>query len=282
VVDQGSEARILPKLPAVLAATGPFFPYPLDELLGMFAVSGFDGVEIMVTTERETQDATALLALTRRHGLSIPVIHGPFLLLTKGVFGTDPREKIARSVDLAVQVGARVVVIHAPYRWEVGYADWLPAEIARIHAERGVMVTVENMFPVQVGNLRVAFHSGTELDVMRRFHFITLDTSHAAVAGQDLLRAYRSVADKVVHVHASNNAGAGRDTHAPLEEGILPVGEFLEELIMRGYTGAVTLELNLRGLLEDRERLVEALRHNATLARIYMERGLRRAAVTPS
>lgn len=247
----------------------------------MIAVSGFDGIEIMVTTERETQDPAALRELSQRHGLSIPVVHGPFLLLTKGVFGTDPKEKIARSVDLAEGVGARVVVTHAPYRWEVGYADWLPDEIARIHAERGITVTVENMFPVQVRGLRLAFHAGTELEAMRRFHYLTLDTSHAAVAGLDLLPAYRSVSDEVVHVHASNNAGTGRDTHAQLEDGILPVGEFLEELTIRGYTGAVTLELNLRGMLEDRERLIETLRHNATLARIYMERGLRRSAIAP-
>jgi sugar phosphate isomerase/epimerase len=269
-------------LPAVLAATGPFFPYPLDAVFEVIAKSGFEGVEVMVTTERETQDPAALLALSERHGLSIPVIHGPFLLLTKGVFGTDPREKIARSVDLADAVGARVVVIHAPYRWEIGYAEWLPSEIARIHAERGIMVTVENMFPVQLRGLRVSFYAGTELERMRQFRFLTLDTSHAAVAGLDLLPAYRSVVDEVVHVHASNNAGGGRDTHAPLENGVVPVGEFLEELTIRGYTGAVTLELNLRSQMEDPERLAATLRHNATLARIYMERGLRRSAITPT
>lgn len=266
----------------MLAATGPFFPYPLDAVFGVIARSGFDGVEVMVTTERETQDPDALRALSERHGLDIPVIHGPFLLLTKGVFGTDPREKIARSVDLAAAVGARVVVIHAPYRWEVGYAEWLPDEIARIHAERGIMVTVENMFPIQLRGLRVSFFAGTELAAMRQFHFLTLDTSHAAVAGLDLLPAYRSAVDEVVHVHASNNAGSGRDTHAPLDDGVLPVGELLEELTIRGYTGAVTLELNLRSQMEDPERLAGTLRHNATLARIYMERGLRRSTVTPA
>jgi sugar phosphate isomerase/epimerase len=265
----------------VLAATGPFFPYPLDEVLGVVAKSGFDGVEVMVTTERETQDPAALRMLSERHGLAIPVIHGPFLLLTKGVFGTDPRDKIARSVDLAEAVGARVVVIHAPYRWEVGYAEWLPDEITRIHDERGIMVTVENMFPIQMRGIRVSFFAGTELEMLRRFRFITLDTSHAAVAGLDLLPAYRSVAGEVVHVHASNNAGTGRDTHAPLEDGVLPVGELLEELTIRGYTGAVTLELNLRSMMEDTERLVDTLRHNATLARIFMERGLRRSAIAP-
>ena len=266
----------------MLAAAGPFFPYPLDDVFKVIARSGFEGVEVMVTTERETQDPAALLALSERHGLPIPVIHGPFLLLTKGVFGTDPREKIARSVDLAEAVGAGVVVIHAPYRWEVGYAEWLPGEIARIHAERGIMVTVENMFPIQLRGLRVSFFAGTELEAMRQFRFLALDTSHAAVAGLDLLPAYRSVADEVVHVHSSNNAGTGRDTHAPLEDGVLPVGEFLEELTIRGYTGAVTLELNLRSQMEDAERLAATLRHNATLARIFMERGLRRSTATPT
>lgn len=262
----------------VLAATGTFFTYPLEDAFAVIAAAGFDGAEAMVTTDRRTQTPAMLTALSQRHGLALPVLHGPFLLFTRSVFGRDPRGKVARSVDLAEAIGAATVVTHAPYRWELGYIRWLPDEITRIRAERGITVTVENMYPVRVRGVGLGFHAGLDLDELRGFGPITLDTSHLAVTGLDLLAAYRVMADRVAHVHVSNNAGLGWDNHAPLDSGVLPVGEFLEELAADGYRGDVTLELNLRSLFEDRRRLIAVLRENVELARAHLAEGARRAA----
>jgi sugar phosphate isomerase/epimerase len=169
------------------------------------------------------------------------------------------------------------VVTHAPYRWETEYIRWLPDEIARIRAARGITVTVENMYPVRIRGLELGLHAGLDLSELRRFGHLTLDTSHLGVAGLDLLASYREVAGNVTHVHAANNAGLGKDNHAPLTSGVLPVLEFLEELGASSYGGDVTLELNLRTLFEDRGRLVEVLRENVSLARAQLARGARRA-----
>jgi sugar phosphate isomerase/epimerase len=235
----------------------------------------------MVTTDRRTQDPATLLALSRRFGVGLPVLHGPFLLLTRTVFSTDLRVKVARSVELAGKLGARTVVTHAPYRWETDYTAWLPGEIARIQAEREITVTVENMYPVRMRNFMRNFefgvHEGLDLADLKRFGPVTLDTSHLGVAGLDLLASYRELAPHVAHVHAANNAGLGRDNHAPLADGVLPVCEFLEELAAGAYHGDVTLELNLRSLFEDRKRLVAVLRENVELARAHLAAGARRA-----
>jgi sugar phosphate isomerase/epimerase len=261
----------------VLAATGPFHGRPLDEAFSAAAEAGYDGVELMVTTDRATQDPVEVNRLAARWGQPVRALHGPFLLLTRRVFGTDLRAKVRRSVDLAEAVGAPVVITHAPFRWEVPYMDWLPSEILRVREERGITVTVENMFPVQLRGLRVSFYAGTELEGMRQFHFLTLDTSHAAVAGVDPLQAWDLVGDQTVHIHAANNAGNGRDSHAPLEVGVVPVTRFLETLGANGFMGAVTLEINFRPLLGDRIQLVAAMRHELELARECLARGRRRA-----
>lgn len=228
--------------------------------------------------DRETQDPVTLNRLAARHGLEIRAVHGPFLLLTRHVFGTDPRGKVARSVELAEAVGAPLVVTHAPWRWAVSYQDWLVEEVARVRAERGVTVTVENMFPVIVRGWRVAFHAGVELSALRRFPALTLDTSHLAVGGQDPCEAYRALGDRVVHVHAANNAGNGRDTHAGLEDGVAPVTRFLEQLGVTGYRGDVTLEVNFRPLLDEPERLLAAMRAELATARRSLALGRRRSA----
>jgi sugar phosphate isomerase/epimerase len=261
----------------VLAATGPFHGRPLDEAFSAAAEAGYDGVELMVTTDRATQDPVEVNRLAARFSQPVMALHGPFLLLTRRVFGTDLRAKVARTVELAEAVGAPLVVTHAPFRWEVPYMDWLPSEILHVREERGITVTVENMFPVIVRGMRLGFHAGMELAGLRRFRYITLDTSHLAVADVELMDAWDLVGDQTVHIHAANNAGNGRDSHAPLEVGVVPVTAFLEELGARAFTGAITLEINFRPLLGDRIQLVAAMRHELELTRRCLAAGRRRA-----
>jgi sugar phosphate isomerase/epimerase len=262
----------------VLAATGPFYGYPLEATFAAAKDAGFDGVEVMVTTDRLTQDPDELNRLQARYELPILALHGPFLLLTKRVFGTDPRGKVAKSVELAAAVGAPVVITHAPFRWEVPYIDWLPGEIHRIRAERGITVTVENMFPIIVRGMKVGFHAGLELQRLRRFEFITLDTSHLAVAADfSLAEAWEQVGDQTVHLHVANNAGLGRDTHSPIEQGVLPVTRFLEDIGAQGWNGGVCLEINFRSLLDDPIMLVAAMRHELELTKRHLALGRERA-----
>ena len=139
------------RLPPVLAATGPFFMFSLEETFELIADAGFDGAELMVTQDRLSQDPYRLGALAGRYGLSVPAIHGPFLVATWLVWGTDPKGKIERCVRFAEAAKVPTVVIHPPYRWQNGYADWLPEAVARVRAETGVTIAVENMFPVAAG-----------------------------------------------------------------------------------------------------------------------------------
>jgi hypothetical protein len=63
----------------------------------------------------------------------------------------------------------------------------------------------------------------------------------------------------VVHLHVSNNLGNGKDSHAPLDTGILPIDRFLAHVGRSGYSGTITLELDIRPYADDREELVRFL-----------------------
>jgi sugar phosphate isomerase/epimerase len=74
------------------------------------------------------------------------------------------------------------------------------------------------------------FHRYGGPESLDRFAHVTLDTSHLAVSEDDIIDTYRSLADRVTHIHLSDNRGKGRDSHAPLGTGILPVNEFVRAL----------------------------------------------------
>ena len=266
----------VPAVPPVLAATGPFFMFSLEETFELIGEAGFDGAELMIMQDRVSQDPLRLGALAARYGVPVPAVHGPFLVATWLVFGTDPKGKLERCVRFAETAKVSTVVIHPPYRWQTQYADWLDTEIPRIREETGVTIAVENMFAINVNGRSLRFFSGTTPAELGRWPYLVLDTSHLAVAGGDLLAAWDELADRVVHLHVSNNDGRGRDTHGLLDRGVLPIGEFLQEVGATGFGGAVTLELDVRTWADDRPALLEVLRENLDIARTQLAKGATR------
>jgi sugar phosphate isomerase/epimerase len=107
------------------------------------------------------------------------------------------------------------------------------------------------------------------LEGLRRFPHVTLDTSHLAVSGEDIVQAYHRLADRVVHVHLSDNRGKGRDSHAPLGEGVLPIHDFVRALdhpVLR----SIALELNPGPVAEDRDALTATLAASLETVRTHL------------
>ncbi len=249
--------------PTLICSTGSFFDRPARDAFAFISEAGFGGIEVMVTKDPATQEAHSLRELSEQHDLPIHAIHAPFLLMTRKVWGTDPIGKIYRAIGLAEEIGAPIVVVHPPYRWQTGYRQWLDDRLPGLAEHTGVRVAVENMFPVSLrGGRGVRFHSDHRMEDFGRFPSVVLDTSHAAVSGVDLFDAYHRLGDRLIHIHLSNNAGRGWDSHLPIDQGILPIPEFLDLLAAEGFTGNVSLELDLRRYREDGLALREVLASN--------------------
>lgn len=264
----------------IYASTGPLYAKPLDWALAVIAEAGFDGAELMVTQDPVTQDPDQVLAAATREGIGTPVIHGPFLLVTRRVLGTDLVTKAQRSLALAEAVGADLLVVHPPFRWQPGFQHWLIDEADDAAAAHGTRLGVENLFPVRVGSRRVRFHRSTAPENLTGFRNIVLDTSHLGVAGHDPDAAYGLLHDRIAHLHVSDNRGEGRDDHAPLGAGRLPLAQFLGRVGQDARTGrhrvgsgrvAITLELDCRPHLDDRANLVAFLRAELGKCRALLE-----------
>ncbi|MCA1711863.1 MAG: sugar phosphate isomerase/epimerase [Actinobacteria bacterium] len=246
--------------PTLMASTGPLFARPLDWAMGAIAEAGYGAVELMVTQDPATQEPERVAALAEREGVSVPVVHGPFLLLTRRVFGSDLVQKAQRTLELASDIGADVMVVHPPYRWQSGFHGWLLNEAEHLGAERGTTIAVENMFPVPVRGRFVRISRYTEPLHLEPFANLVLDTSHFGVTGVDIVDAWDYLGPQVKHLHVSDNRGNGRDSHAPLGHGVLPIAAFMRAVGASGYDGLMCLELDCRRYLDDRNALVGYLR----------------------
>ena len=210
-----------------------------------------------MTQDTATQEADRLTKLADEFGLRVEAIHAPFLLVTRRVWGTDPVEKIDRAVHLAGECrgahGGRppsLPVARDYRRWN------LRGELRGVTEESGIVVAVENMFPLRLpGAPSMRFHSeprprrpGTE----RPTWCSTPVTPRSP--SRDIRQALARDHDRIRHIHLSNNAGRGWDSHLPVgRDGVLPVESFLADLT-DGYQGSVSLELDLRPWMKVRTR----------------------------
>ncbi|MGZ8630458.1 MAG: sugar phosphate isomerase/epimerase family protein [Actinomycetota bacterium] len=255
--------------PHLLFSSAAFFARPLANTFRIVAETGYSGVEVMVTKDPASQDPDRMRALAREHGLTIGAIHAPSLLVTRKVWGTDPIGKIDRAIEVAERAGVPLVVMHPPYRWQRAYRRWLEEQLPVMEARTGVTVAIENMFPVRMGRRGVTFHANQDIDQLEGLPHLVLDTSHAAVAEHDPIELRRRFGDRLRHVHLSDNAGKGWDSHLPPGRGVLDLDAFCADLVDDGYRGSVSLEVDLRTYLTDPVRLrgvLVEMRENAERA----------------
>lgn len=216
------------------------------------ADAGYDGAEMLIGHNPETRDPDRILAYAQEAGIGVPVVHGPYMVLLRNVLGSGYIEKTRRSMEITAALGAEVMVAHAPFRWERKARGWLAAEADAETDEYGPTFAMENLYPVK----GQAFSSVITPAQLAAFRSVVFDTSHFAVAGVDLFEAWDALADRVVHLHVSDNFGNGKDSHAPIGSGVLPLERFLAHVGRSGYSGTITLELDCRAYLDTRDNLV--------------------------
>ena len=151
---------------------------------------------------------------------------------------------------------------------QTAYRRWLDDELPGVEARTGIRVAVENMLPLRVRGRKVArVHAADPHDDLGEVPHVVLDTSHAAVSGLHPSAALERIGDRLTHVHLSNNAGRGWDSHLPLREGVLDLESFGRALAARGTDASVSLEIDLRTHRGDEASMLRALRDNAAVAR---------------
>ena len=207
---------------------------------------GYDGVEVMVGIDPVAADIDAVEKLRDYHGVPVLAIHAPCLLITQRVWGTDPWAKLERSAQAALQLGAGVVVVHPPFRWQRDYARTFVAGIERLNDTTGVRFCVENMYPWRApgGELK-AYAPGWDPSALP-YTDLTLDLSHASTARQQALELARSWGSRLKHVHLTDGSGSVKDEHLVPGRGDQHAAEVLSYLAGSGFSGHVVLEINSR------------------------------------
>jgi sugar phosphate isomerase/epimerase len=242
----------------VALSTASVFPERVPDAFAAAARLGYDGIEIMVTTDPVSQDAEVLARLSEYHGVPVVAVHAPNLLITQRVWGTDAWGKLVKSQEMAQQLGARVVVVHPPFRWQREYAREFEAGLTRMSQQSGVAFAVENLYPLRPGSTEVTAYAPHWDPVELDCPYATLDVSHAAVSGSDVLEMAALLGGRLAHVHLGDGTKPGLpDEHLVPGRGTQPCAELLAQLRATGYARSVVLEVNTRRAADPERRLAD-------------------------
>jgi sugar phosphate isomerase/epimerase len=232
---------------AVIAlSTASVYPETTATAFEIAVRLGFDAVEVMVGIDETSQDIAQVKHLSDYHELPICAVHAPTLLITQRVWGTDPWDKLRRSAEMAHEVGADVVVVHPPFRWQRDYARGFVEGISLLEEETGLAYAVENMYPWRASNRHMQVYAPHWDPVGFGYEHTTLDVSHAATAQVSALELAQQLGDSLRHVHLTDGVGSPKDEHLIPGRGAQPVAELLEHLAQRRFSGHLVLEVNTR------------------------------------
>ena len=277
-----------------ILSTGSLYNYSIDRVFAFAAEAGFDGIEMLIDHRWDTRQADYLRHLMESHSLPIPALHSPFSRNCSG-WGETEYGAIARTAELANELGAQVVVLHLPMRFGYAflqtagrslllpnpfdsgrqYATWLSEGYAALQSSTDVLLCIENLPAARflgrrVNPARWNAHSRTTLDDITRFPHITLDTTHLGTWGLDPLEAYDRWGQRVKHVHLSNFDGS---EHRRPEDGSLRLGALLSRMAADGYSYSISLELQPDALEAGApdSRIVDLLRGSLYFCRKAVE-----------
>ncbi len=238
-------------------STSSVYPESTAHAFGYAASVGYDAVEVMVGIDSLSQQTSAVLQLAEHHQVPISAVHAPCLLFTQRVWGTEPWGKLQRSAEMAAEVGAEVVVVHPPFRWQKEYAAGFVEGIAALEESTGIAFAVENMYPWRASSRR-----GMEMYLPgwdpseQDYANTTIDLSHAAIARSDPVEMAVRLGDRLRHIHLTDGTGSAKDEHLVPGRGSIGADEFLAHAARSGFAGEIVVEINTRKCAnrEERER----------------------------
>ena len=246
----------------VALSTASVYPQTTADAFEMASVLDYDAVEVMVGIDPLSQEVDAVRHLSDYHEIPVCAVHAPCLLITQRVWGTEPWGKLEKSAEMARAVGADVVVVHPPFRWQRDYAKGFVDGIAELETRTGVAFAVENMYPWRASRREMQVYvpgwDPSEADYANT----TLDLSHSAVARSDPVAMAMALGDRLRHVHMTDGTGSAKDEHLVPGRGSQPCAELLERLATQQFSGHIVVEINTRRATNREAReidLVESL-----------------------
>lgn len=224
------------------------------EFLRDSKIGGIELVSSLVVFKKDIEKAKKILA---DNNLSVFSIHQPILKLYK-----ISLSGIEELCTLANDFSAQVVVLHLFAVGKHLYNPEFVKILKSLEEKYGVKIGLENGIKDIFTSFKTYCFKEEKISEIASLTGLnlTLDTTHLAYAGGEIIDFYQQNKEKIINIHLSDyknvffNRFFPSGMHLSLGEGELPLEEFLKILKEDRYDGLLTFEIN-RGTKEIRESI---------------------------
>lgn len=220
--------------------------------------SGVDGIELFLPSFAKFtfEDIKELKGLLDSHKMPVLSVHQALRFFSKTRIA-----EITKLFHIADTVSAKVIVLHVQLAgkqiFDKEYVDTLHS----LEKKYGIKIGFENREKHLMPGKKYNWHSDEFALLMEKNKFhITLDTTHLAQAGGDIVEFFKQNKKRIVNIHLSDykhhvlnsSLRPFRYKHLPLGKGKLPIEAFLKTLRSEKYAGFVTMEIHtdLKGMCD--------------------------------
>jgi len=214
----------------VLLSNSSVYPLRLESAFQIAQKTGYDGMEVLVWSDKATQTSRSIRNLSRRYEMPIGSIHAPNLFLSPRVWHMTPIKKLEHTVHLAVDLDVETIVVHPPFFYQPKYSYQFVEQIHELEEKYDVTLAVENMYPVHIPikkNYLCCFYKPGWDPSLLPFNNLTLDISHAGASKTYAMDLAAKFDKRLSHVHIADATFRKFDEHLVPGRGTMDCKEFL-------------------------------------------------------
>lgn len=241
-----------------------------NEVLTELKKSGVEGIELFLPSFAKSidlNDFRTIKKIIEQNKLRVFSVHQSLRFFSKTAI--DEVSELFVTADL---LGAEVIVLHLNLAGKKIFDQQYIDKIHELQKHYNIKVGFENREKM-FGPFRAKYTWEAEsfASLIRKNDFyITLDTTHLAQTGSDIVAFFKKNKDRIVNIHISDykehifnsTLRPFRYKHLALGKGELPISKFLQTLREEKYQGLVTMEIhtNLQGLCESARIISQSAR----------------------
>lgn len=229
----------------------------IDRIIASFKKAGINGFELLVPSLTSDENIQEIKEIMSKNKFSVNSIHQSLTSLISITLA-----EIERLCLIANIFSAKIIVLHAGAIGNKLSDNVFIQKLKTLQKKYQITFGVENMPPSPFSIYKKYTYEKNAFTAAVRSTGLsmTLDTTHLAHAGGNIIEFFLENKNRIVNIHLSDYKSHWLNkklllqnyTHLPLHNGELPIKQFLKTLKKENYQGAITLEINtnLRRLCE--------------------------------
>ena len=215
-------------------STGSLYKYGLNRIFEFAKELEYEAIELVINPDAfDTYDKNYVESLINKYQIPIVGIATPVV--------TSKAKIVHNTIKLAEKLNVPNVIVRPPFFTDFRFTSWFKKELPKLQNKMKINIAVTNV-PAGKTFLLPKFALGN-INELKRYSHVCLDTSHLVTRKIDLMRVYRLLKNKLTFVHLSN--WHKDNEHWLPAEGILPLESFLTKIAKDGYQGPISMKLGV-------------------------------------